>query len=103
MGTQVLPSLSIVPSGGLTANPQELLSTPRFQALLNETVREFDLVLIDTPPANMFADAQRVAKVAGCCAIVARREKTYFQDVSQLVRQLRADGVTIVGTILNQF
>jgi capsular exopolysaccharide synthesis family protein len=101
-GYEILPSLWVMPSGGRSSNAQELLSTPRFEIFLNEAVREFDLTIIDTPPANLYADAHRIATVAGYCTIVARKHKTYVADVAELSRQLQADRVTVVGTILNQ-
>ncbi len=99
----VAPNLSLVPSGGTAANAQELLSGDRFSAFLNNTLRQFDLTIIDTPPTDNFADAQRVAAMSGYCAIVARANKTYYASVGELARQLRNDRVEVVGTILNQY
>lgn len=99
----VAPNLSLVPSGGTASNAQELLSGDRFNAFLNNTLRQFDLTIIDTPPTDHFADAQRVAAMSGYCAIVARSNKTYFASINELARQLRNDRVEVVGTILNQY
>jgi len=99
----VAPNLSLVPSGGTAANAQELLSGDRFSEFLNNTLRQFDLTIIDTPPTDNFADAQRVAAMSGYCAIVARANKTYYASVGELARQLRNDRVEVVGTILNQY
>ena len=97
------PGLSLVRCGGTAANAQELLSATRFSGLLSSCLREFDLTIIDTPPANLYADAQRIAALAGYAVIVGRSNTTYFNDVSVLGRQLKADGVTVVGTILNEY
>ena len=99
----VIPNLSLVASGGIATNAQELLSGNRFSAFLNNTLRQFDLTIIDTPPTDTYADAQRVAAMSGYCAIVARSNKTYFASISELARQLQNDRVEVVGTILNQY
>jgi capsular exopolysaccharide synthesis family protein len=98
---EVFSGLSLLPSGGESPNAQELLSGKRFESFFNQCLREFDLTIIDAPPANRFADAQRIAAIARYAVIVARSNRTYFGDIAQLSRQLGDDGVTIVGTILN--
>ena len=100
---EILPSLNLLPSGGPAANAQELLSKPRFSMFIDQCLREFDLTLIDSPPAGLYSDAQRIATIAGFAAIVARADKTYFGDVSQLSRQLTDDRVSVVGTVLNDY
>jgi Mrp family chromosome partitioning ATPase len=99
---EILPSLWVMPSGGTSGDAQELLSTEQFASLIDTSAREFDLTIIDTPPANRYADAQRIASVARYCVIVARSDRTYYRDVEELTGQLQADGVTIVGTVFNQ-
>lgn len=100
---EVLPSLSLIPAGGQAENAQELLSNDRFEALVHNCLRQFDLTIIDTPPARRYADAHRISTVARYAAIVARAHTTYFADVSELASQLAADRVSVIGTILNEF
>lgn len=97
----ILPSLSLVSSGGVSANAPELLSNARFGDFFNRCLREFDLTIVDAPPANLYAEAQQIAAIAGYAVIVGRSHRTYFNDVSELSRQLVADRVSVVGTILN--
>jgi protein-tyrosine kinase len=100
--SEILPNLWFTPSGGVPTNPQELLSTPRFERFINISLRQFDLVIIDTPPANLYADAQRIASVAGYAVVVGRRNQTYAHDLAELSRQMAADRVCLVGTVLNE-
>lgn len=100
--TEILPNLWFTPSGGVPLNPQELLSTPRFERFINISLRQFDLVIVDTPPANLYADAQRIASVAGYAVLVGRRNQTYAHDLAELSRQMAADRICLVGTVLNE-
>src|SRR6185503_6302746 len=50
-----LTGLSVLPAGPLPPNPLELLSRPSFAALLGKAQAEYDVILIDTPPATEYA------------------------------------------------
>lgn len=98
-----MPNLSIIGAGSPSDNPQELLSGARFRGLVDQLLREYELTIFDTPPANICSDGQRVATIAGFSMIVSRKHKTYFEDVKTLAKQLRGDRSVVVGSILNDF
>ena len=99
----VMPSLSVMTAGPKVARPQELLSGSRFRDGTNTLLREYDLVLFDTPAANANADALTVGAAAGYALIVARRNHTYFTDVTTLIDQLAAARCPVIGSVLNEF
>jgi len=99
----LLPNLSVVPSGKIGPNPQELLSGPRFPVLIDSLLREYDLTILDTTPANSCTDAQRVANVATYSLIVGRKHKSFVNDVRTLAELLRADRSVVIGTVLSDF
>jgi capsular exopolysaccharide synthesis family protein len=98
----VMPNLSLIYAGGASATPQELLAGERFRDLMEFCLREYDITLVDTPPANTCADGRRISTVVGYSAIVTRRDQTFVEDVKVLAAQLEADRAKIVGTILNE-
>ncbi len=99
----VLPSLSVMTAGPPVPRPQELLSGNRFRDGTNMLLREYDIVLFDTPAANANADALTVGAAAGYALIVARRNFSYFNDVTTLVNQLAAARCPVIGSVLNEF
>jgi capsular exopolysaccharide synthesis family protein len=99
----VLPSLSVMTAGPEVARPQELLSSRRFRDGTNTLLREYDIVIFDTPPANAYADALTVGSAAGYAMVVARRNISFFNDVSTLVSQLAAARCPVIGSVLNEF
>lgn len=99
----VLPSLSVITAGPAVSRPQELLSSRRFRDGVNMLLREYDIVLFDTPPANSSADALTVGAAAGYVIMVARRDHGFFKDISTLVDQLQASRCTLIGSVLNEF
>lgn len=101
--TDILPNLAVIGGGEPPENPQELLSGARFRAFADQLLREYDLTIFDTAPANLCSDGLRVATLAGFSLIVTRKHKSYVNDVKTLAKQLRADRSVVVGSILNDF
>lgn len=97
----VLPGLSVLYAGQAAVNAQELLAREKFEQVINSCLRDYDLTIIDTPPANTYADALRIASVAGYALIVARRNKSRVPDVKTLVEQLHDDNAAVIGTVMN--
>lgn len=98
---EVQPNLSVMFSSA-APNPQELLAERRFRELLNFCLRNFDLTIVDTSPANNSSDSRLVASLLGYCLVVARRDKSSFADTKTLSEELQTAGARIVGTVLNE-
>ena len=90
-------------TGPPTSRPQELLSGNRFRDGVNSLLREYDLVLFDTPAANTSADALNIAGAAAYALIVGRTNQSYYKDVSVLTDQLASSRCAVVGAVLNDF
>ena len=98
-----LNRLTVLPAGPLPPNPQELLSRPAFTALMKELQAHYDVVIIDSPPAKKYADAQSIAYRAGDALIVARKDHTSVNSTSKVVKELAGTGARVVGTIVNSY
>ena len=96
-------TLSLLPAGACPPNPQELLLRPAFAALLGSLASEFDVVIFDTPPGRLYADAQSLAFRAGSVMMLARKDHSSFVDIASLVRELGDTGARVVGAVLNAF
>lgn len=97
----VIPNLSILYAGEPTDNPQELLSGPHFKAIADMSLRDFDVTVITTPPANTNADARTIASTMRYALVIARKDASFLSDVNTLISDLQADGVSIIGTVLD--
>jgi protein-tyrosine kinase len=98
-----LNRLTVLPAGPLPPNPQELLSRPMFTALMKDLQAHYDVVIIDSPPAKKYADAQSIAYRAGDALIVARKDHTSVISTSKVVKELAGTGARVVGTIVNSY
>jgi len=98
-----LLGLSVLPAGPKAPNPQELLGRPAFTQLLEELAPEYDVILIDTPASDAYADVQTVAVRAGAAMLIARKHLSHVSALRVLSEQLAQSGVAVVGSVLNEF
>jgi protein-tyrosine kinase len=95
--------LFVLPAGLLPPNPQELLGRPVFDVVLNLFADQYDFVILDTPAATEAADAQILAARAGTALMIARRNHTLHSELSASMMNLVQSGVTVVGSVLNEY
>lgn len=98
-----LMDLSVLPSGVLPPNPQELLGRGAFPQMLRDFSTEFDVILIDTPPDYDYADGQTAAARAGAALVVARKDSSHVGAIGNLVDSMKHSGVLVVGAVLNEY
>ena len=98
-----MTGLSVLPAGPIPPNPLELLSRPAFAAFLQKAQAEYDVILIDTPAATEYADAQSITFRAGDAILISRKDQTRVQETERAVRDLADAGGRIVGTLMNAF
>jgi receptor protein-tyrosine kinase len=102
-GVSGIAPLALLTSGGVPTNPLELLSASRFEKIVTGCQRDFEFVVIDTPPATRYSDALAIAAVAGRVLIVTRARATSFTAVTEMVRQLAATSTHVAGAVINRF
>jgi protein-tyrosine kinase len=95
------PNLSIIYAGNQNGDASDLLARQKLKLLINESVRSFDLTIVDCPPSALYGDARRLASLMRYALVVARRDHSYSVDIRTLVKELQADGTNVVGTFLN--
>ncbi|WP_374240709.1 polysaccharide biosynthesis tyrosine autokinase [Zoogloea sp.] len=95
--------LSVLQAGIVPPNPQELLARPAFGAQLAVARDSFQMTLVDTPAAEIGADAQLVAATCGSAVVVARRHASSQPRVARLAASLREAGVNVIGGVLLDF
>lgn len=97
-----LVGLSVLPAGAQPPNPQELLSRPAFGQLLQRLGENYDVIIIDTPPAGEFADAQAVAARTGGALMVARKNLSSSSALIEAVTSITQTGAALVGSVMNE-
>ena len=70
------PSLDIILSGAIPPNPAELLSNGRLGKLLEEAKKEYDFVILDTPPTLLVTDTLIISPLVDTTLYVVRADFT---------------------------
>jgi len=97
-----LMDLTVLTSGPIPPNPQELLSRNSFNSFFDEVKNSFDIVIVDTPCGQQYSDVQLIAARCGAAIAIARKDLTQVSALKNLAQMLEQNGVTLVGTLLNK-
>jgi capsular exopolysaccharide synthesis family protein len=92
--------LSVVPAGRAVVTPYEVLGSARLGELLDEARREYDYVLLDTPPLVPVADVRLIGQLADGFLLVVTADKTPRRLVEESLRAL--EGVKVIGVVFNR-
>jgi len=101
----VLPTdnenLSVILAGGRASNPPRALRSDRMLALLDRLGRDYDVVIIDTPPVLPVVDAAILASLVRSVVVVARFGATHLGDLSEASGRLIHVNAPLAGMIIN--
>jgi polysaccharide biosynthesis transport protein len=93
--------LSLLPCGVNAATTPELLEPASLQGLLSQLKTEYDIVVLDTPPVLVSADAATLAASAEGVILVVRAGQT-DRGAAELARQrITSAGGRVLGAVLN--
>ena len=94
-------NLSLIPAGLGSHRAADLIG-PRLSTLLDEFAKEYDLVILDSPPLLGFAECLQMAAAADGVLLVSRAGETKRGAVAEVIAALRRLRANIVGVVLNQ-
>ncbi len=110
LSRQVTTEQAIVPTGvpgldllssSVLANPVEILGSERFQKVLEELQKTYDVILLDTPPLGSFIEAAVLSAKADGVALVLQPGTTDISAAQSVVAQLEKAKARILGVVLN--
>jgi polysaccharide biosynthesis transport protein len=93
--------LDYLTAGRRGSHPAQLLGSTRMQALLRSLRERYDLIVIDTPPVNLVADAALLSAAVDGVLLVARAGTSRMEAVAFAAEQLRAARAPLLGTVIN--
>jgi capsular exopolysaccharide synthesis family protein len=92
-------NLSVLPAGQCPADPYQVLKSPRLGELIQEACRQYQYVVVDTPPLLLVPDVRLIGKwVDGFLMVVAahRTPRGLLEEALNLT-----DASKLVGLVLN--
>jgi len=94
-------TLHVLPAGSIPPNPAELLGGQRMTGLINLLQEKYDLVIFDSPPVLIAADASILASWVDGVLVIVRAGQTDRGAAQHTMQQLVGVGARIVGAVLN--
>ena len=98
---EALVNLEVLTAGTVPPNPVALLDSQRMAALIQEAARDYDFVIIDTPPLNVFADAMILGKLADGVLLVVRTGVVDSAAASTARTLLEQSRSQVLGMVVN--
>lgn len=94
--------MDLIAAGSVPPNPQELLSSPRFAELIEQLKKDYDHVVIDSPPTLAVSDSIVLSSLVDSVIYVIKSFSTAIPVARQGVGQLLQKNAAITGVVLNQ-
>lgn len=82
--------------------PQDLLSSPRMERMLEALKSRYRHIIIDSPPAEMISDALLLARHSDAVIYVVKADSTPISQVQRGIATLKQSHVPVFGAVLNQ-
>lgn len=79
----------------------ELISSPALAKLLALARKEFDYVIIDSPPLGYFADSELLSDLSDASVLVVRQDTVPAGEINDAIDALSAGKAAFLGCILN--
>ncbi|MCI7028348.1 MAG: CpsD/CapB family tyrosine-protein kinase [Clostridiales bacterium] len=96
-----LPGAFILPAGHEVLNSMQLLASYRYGEMMDALRDEFDIVLVDSPPAGLIVDAIEIARYCDGAVIVVEYNRGRVQDVADVAANLAKTGCKVLGAVMN--
>ena len=96
-----LPGAYILPAGREVLNSMQLLASPRYGEMMEALRKNFDVVLVDSPPAGVIVDAVEIAKYCDGAIIVVAYNKGRRQDIGEVAASIAKTGCKVLGAVMN--
>ena len=88
-----------LPSGVIPPNPVELLSNNKINVLFDELKKEYDYIIVDTPPVSLVTDTLLIAKNADAFIYVIRAnylDKRMLGFIEDLYQQKKLPNLSLI-------
>lgn len=96
-------AIDILPVGKIPSNPVEVISSPRVDEFFARMSKEYDLVMIDSPPVMGIADAPLLSRVSDGVVFIVESNLAHYGAAKTAIRRLRDADANVLGAVLTKF
>ena len=95
-----IKNLSMIVSGSEAQNPSDLLGAQPMRHLIQRLEKDYDTVIIDSPPILGLADSVMLSTLVESVLLVVEARNTPQDAIKSAVQRLKMVGAPISGTVL---
>jgi capsular exopolysaccharide synthesis family protein len=97
---RLLPfNLEVLPAGYIPSTPYEVLESPRLGEIVERARRQYDFVVVDTPPLVPVLDCRVIEKLVDGFLVVVAAHKTPREQLAEALAVI--DSAKILGIVFN--
>lgn len=93
--------LDILTGGPKSPNPADILGSREMRGLLSELKKNYDHIVIDSPPVLYFADGVIISSFVDAVMVVVRCNQTTRQTILKCKKKLQDVGAKVIGVVFN--
>ena len=98
-----IPDLDVATSGPIPPNPSEILMSQKNIDFIEELKKQYDFVIIDSPPVGLVADSFELMKHTDANVYVIRHEYTEKYMLRMITEKYQTHEIEHLGFIYNDF
>ena len=95
-------NLWLLPCGSLRDDSLNLINSNRMKERIEELRAQFDHVLVDAPPLNLYADGMILGKLLEGVVLVLEANSTRKEAALRVTANLRSMNIPVLGAVLNK-
>ena len=97
----IFPNFDVISSGQRPPNPSELVLSDRTEDLMNQLRKDYDIIIIDTPPLHLITDAKELQKFSDINLLVLNTKNATRQTVIDIEEYVEEYAPKNFSLILN--
>lgn len=95
--------LNFLPMGSVPNNPSPLLSSDALTTFITDRRKEYDIILIDSPPVIGLADTPLLSRMSDGVIFVVEASRAHHGQVKSAIRRMRNHGAKVLGAIVSKY
>lgn len=94
-------SLHVIFGGAPDGENSMLIGSGRMRALIKDLKSKYDIIILDTAPSELLADAPLLGKYVDAALYVIRYDYTKLREIREGVESLALSGIDMLGYVFN--
>lgn len=101
--SEINENLSYIACGTHSPKPYELLESAAMGNLIEELRKQYDYIIIDTPPVLLLSDALALSPITDGTVLVCRHQVSFVSDIERALNSLHFSKANVLGLVVNDY